>query len=129
MFSFFSSNRRILHEIREVNYKLADLNQSVADLQVAVAAVAQRVGDISGPLQQQITDLQNTIQQERDAAAALAAAEDAEDVQQNQALADAQAATDAALANAQASADSIENEVANLNAVAVVTPPPVEPGA
>lgn len=102
---------------------MADLNQSVADLQVAVQGVADRVGQLVGPLQQQIANLQSTLQAERDAAAALATAEDAEDVQQNQALADARAATDAALAEAQQAADNIGSEVQKLNQVAT-TPTP-----
>jgi len=110
-------------ELQEVKNQMADLNQSVADLQAAVSAVAERVGQLLGPLQQQIANLQAALQTERDAAAALAVAEDAEDVQQNQALADAQAATDAALANAQQAADSIETEVSKLNQVAAT---PVE---
>lgn len=97
---------------------MADLNQSVADLQAAVTAVAERVGQLTGPLQQEIANLQSTLQAERDAAASLAAAEDAEDVEQNQALADARAATDTALANAQQAADSIGAEVQKLNQVA-----------
>jgi chromosome segregation ATPase len=105
-------------ELREVKQNMADLNQSVADLQAAVVAVADRVGQLTGPLQQEIANLQTTLQAEREAAAALAAAEDAEDVGQNQALADAQAATDAALANAQQAADGIEAEVSKLNQVA-----------
>lgn len=111
-------------EFREVKNQMADLNQSVADLQTAVQGVADRVGQLTGPLQDQIAELQTTLQTERDAAAALAAAEDQEDVEQNQALADAQAATDAALANAQASADSIEAEVGKLNEVAQPAPEP-----
>ena len=110
-------------EFREVKNQMADLNQSVADLQVAVQGVADRVAQLTGPLQDQIAELQTTLQAERDAAAALAAAEDQEDVEQNQALADAQAATDAALANAQASADSIEGAVDQLNQVAAPQPP------
>lgn len=97
---------------------MADLNQSVADLQVAVQGVADRVGQLVGPLQQQIANLQSALQAERDAATALAASEDAEDVQQNQALADARSATDAALADAQQAADSIGAEVNKLNQVA-----------
>ncbi len=110
-------------ELQEVKNQMADLTQSVADLQAAVVAVAERVGQLLGPLQQQIANLQTALQTERDAAAALATAEDAEDVQQNQALADAQAATDVALANAQQAADSIETEVSRLNQVAAT---PVE---
>lgn len=110
-------------ELREVKNQMADLNQSVADLQVAVQGVADRVGALVGPLQQQIANLQSTLQAERDAAAALAASEDAEDVQQNQALADAQAATDAALAEAQAAAGNISTEVDKLNQVAVSSNP------
>jgi len=105
-------------ELQEVKNLMADLNQSVADLQAAVTAVADRVGQLTGPLQEEIANLQNTLQAERDAAAALATAEDAEDVGQNQALADAQAATDAALANAQQAADGINAEVQKLNQVA-----------
>lgn len=105
-------------ELQEVKNQMADLNQSVADLQVAVQGVADRVGQLIGPLQQQIANLQGALQAERDAAAALAASEDAEDVQQNQALADAQAATDAALSDAQQAADSIGTEVDKLNQVA-----------
>lgn len=105
-------------ELQEVKQNMADLNQSVADLQVAVQGVADRVGQLVGPLQQQIANLQNALQAERDAAAALAASEDAEDVQQNQALADAQAATDAALAEAQQAAGNISTEVDKLNQVA-----------
>lgn len=97
---------------------MADLNQSVADLQAAVTGVAERVAGLAGPLQEEIANLQSTLQAERDAAAALAAAEDAEDVGQNQALTDAQAATDAALANAQQAADGINTEVQKLNQVA-----------
>jgi chromosome segregation ATPase len=115
-------------EFREVKNQMADLNQSVADLQTAVQGVADRVGQLTGPLQDQIAELQTTLQAERDAASALAAAEDQEDVEQNQALADAQAATDAALANAQASADSIEAEVGKLNEVAAQPAPPVDGG-
>ena len=110
-------------ELREVKNQMADLNQSVADLQVAVQGVADRVGALVGPLQQQIANLQSTLQAERDAAAALAASEDAEDVQQNQALADAQAATDTALAEAQAAAGNISTEVDKLNQVAVSSNP------
>jgi chromosome segregation ATPase len=115
-------------EFREVKNQMADLNQSVADLQTAVQGVADRVAQLTGPLQDQIAELQTTLQAERDAAAALAAAEDQEDVEQNQALADAQAATDAALANAQASADSIEGAVDQLNQVAAQPAPPTGGG-
>jgi peptidoglycan hydrolase CwlO-like protein len=115
-------------EIQEVKNLMADLNQTVADLQNAVQGVADRVGQLVGPLQQQISELQTALQTERDAAAALAAAEDQEDVEQNQNLADAQAATDAALQNASQAADSIQSEVGRLNEVAA-TPGGGEPVA
>lgn len=105
-------------ELREVKNQMADLNQSVEDLKVAVQGVSDRVNQLVGPLQDQIAELESTLTAEREAAANLAASEDAEDVAQNQALADAQAATDAALANAQTSADNIQAEVSKLNAVA-----------
>lgn len=105
-------------ELWEVKNNMADLNQSVADLQTAVQGVSDRVNALVGPLQDQIATLQSALETERQAAADLAAAEDAEDVGQNQALADAQAATDAALADASTSADNINSEVQKLNAVA-----------
>jgi chromosome segregation ATPase len=124
---YFVTNRHILNKINkfrwEVKNYMADLNQSVEDLKAAVAGVAARVGDLAGPLQAQIAELQATVQTEREAAVTLATAEDQEDVLQNQALADAQAATDAALQAASASADAIQGEVAKLNEVAA--PPAV----
>lgn len=117
---------RIKDELREVKNQMADLNQSVEDLKVAVQGVSDRVNQLVGPLQEQIAELESTLTAEREAAANLAASEDAEDVAQNQALADAQAATDAALANAQTSADNIQAEVAKLNTVAAPEEPPAE---
>lgn len=109
-------------ELREVKNQMADLNQSVEDLKVAVQGVSDRVNQLVGPLQEQIATLESSLAAEREAAANLAASEDAEDVAQNQALADAQAATDTALANAQTSADNIQSEVSKLNAVAAGEP-------
>lgn len=97
---------------------MADLNTSVENLRTAVNDVASRVGDLTGPLQEQLRQAVEALAAERDAAAALAASEDAEDVQQNADLADARARVDAALADAQSAADNIDGEVARLNQVA-----------
>jgi type IV secretory pathway VirD2 relaxase len=109
-------------ELREVKRRMADLNQSVEDLRGAVNDVAVRVGELTGPLQEQIRVAVEALAAEREAAAALAASEDAEDVQQNADLADARARVDAALADAQSAADNIEGEVARLNQVAAPAP-------
>jgi peptidoglycan hydrolase CwlO-like protein len=118
----------LLNEVRagqvRLEERMADLTTAVEDLKVAVTGVAERVANQIAPLVQALNEAQASLQAERDAAAALAASEDAEDVAQNQALADAQAATDAALVNAQAAADGITGEVDKLNQIAVPEPPP-----
>lgn len=109
--------------------RMADLTTEVANLREAVSGVSARVDALVGPLTDAVREAQEALAAEREAAANLAAAEDQEDVEQNQALADAQAATDAALANANSAADEISGEVARLNQVAQpATPeePPVE---
>ncbi len=109
--------------------RMADLTTEVANLREAVSGVSARVDALVGPLTDAVREAQDALAAEREAAANLAAAEDAEDVAQNQALADAQAATDAALANAQQAADEISVETARLNQVAQPeqpTEPPVE---
>lgn len=98
--------------------RMADLTTEVANLREAVSGVSARVDALVGPLTDAVREAQDALAAERQAAADLAAAEDAEDVAQNQALADAQAATDAALANAQSAADEINAETARLNAIA-----------
>lgn len=117
-FQDFATNRLVLRKLQEVLDKLATLDDSVQALGAAVTAVAERVAAIITPLQDALANAQATLQTERDAAAALAVAEDAEDVQQNAALADAQAATDAALADASQAADQISAQVDQLNTIA-----------
>jgi len=121
----------LLTEIRDGQVRLevtmADLQTEVANLRDAVTGVSQRVDALVGPLTNAVQEAQQALATERQAAADLAAAEDAEDVAQNQALADAQAATDAALANAQSAADEISAETARLNTIA--QQPPAEPTA
>lgn len=109
-------------ELREVKRTMADLNQSVENLRTAVSDVADRVTAITGPLQDQLRELEAALAAEREAAVVLAASEDAEDVQQNADLADARSRVDAALADAQSAADSIDGEVAKLNQVAAPAP-------
>jgi peptidoglycan hydrolase CwlO-like protein len=111
--------------------RMADLTTEVENLREAVSGVSARVDALVGPLTDAVREAQDALAAERQAAADLAAAEDAEDVAQNQALADAQAATDAALANAQTAADEISAETARLNEVAKPaeepTPEPEQP--
>jgi len=112
----------LLTEIRDgqkrLEDKMADLETEVANLRDAVSGVSARVDALVGPLTDAVQEAQSALAAEREAAAQLAAAEDQEDVQQNQDLADAKAATDAALANAQSAADEIANETAQLNSIA-----------
>lgn len=103
--------------------QMADLVTEVANLREAVSGVSARVDALVGPLTDAVREAQAALAAEREAAANLALAEDLEDVEQNAALAAAQAATDAALANASSAADEISAETAKLNAVAQ---PPVE---
>lgn len=98
--------------------RMADLTVEVANLREAVSGVSARVDALVGPLTDAVREAQDALVAEREAAANLAAAEDQEDVEQNQALADAQAATDAALANANSAADQISAETSRLNTIA-----------
>jgi type II secretory pathway component PulM len=113
----FATNRLILSKVQEVLDRLGNLEESVDALTVAVTEVADRVGALVEPLRVALAEAQTALQAERDQAAALAVAEDAEDVQQNADLATARDATDAALANASAAADEINVEVDRLNAI------------
>ncbi|UMO76342.1 hypothetical protein SEA_TOMAS_194 [Streptomyces phage Tomas] len=109
--------------------RMADLTTEVANLREAVSGVSARVDALVGPLTDAVREAQDALNAEREAAANLAAAEDQEDVEQNQALADAQARVDQALNDASAAADSISAETARLNEVAKPATPeePVEP--
>ena len=113
--------------------RMADLTTEVANLREAVSGVSARVDALVGPLTDAVREAQDALNAEREAAANLAAAEDQEDVEQNQALADAQARVDQALADASSAADQISAETARLNEVAKPaeepTPEqPTEPG-
>jgi len=111
--------------------QMADLTTEVANLREAVSGVSARVDALVGPLTDAVREAQNALNAEREAAANLAAAEDQEDVEQNQALADAQARVDQALADASSAADQISAETARLNEVAAPaeepTPEPDQP--
>lgn len=117
----------LLTEIRDgqqgLEEKMADLQTEVANLRDAVTGVSQRVDALVGPLTNAVQEAQAALATERQAAADLAAAEDAEDVEQNRQLDEAKAATDAALANAQQAADDISAETAKLNQVAQQSTP------
>lgn len=109
--------------------KMADLTTEVANLREAVSGVSARVDALVGPLTDAVREAQDALNAEREAAANLAAAEDQEDVEQNQALADAQARVDQALADASSAADQISAETARLNEVAAPAeePAPEQP--
>jgi peptidoglycan hydrolase CwlO-like protein len=125
----------LLTEIRNGQMRLeeimADLQTEVAELRDAVSGVSARVDALVGPLTDAVREAQDALAAEREAAANLAAAEDAEDVEQNRQLEEARAATDTALANAQQAADEISAETDRLNAVAQPANPeqPEEPTA
>jgi peptidoglycan hydrolase CwlO-like protein len=123
----------LLTEIRNGQLRLeeimADLQTEVAELRDAVSGVSARVDALVGPLTDAVREAQDALAAEREAAANLAAAEDAEDVEQNRQLDEAKAATDAALANAQQAADEISAETDRLNSIAQPTTTPEEPQA
>lgn len=104
--------------LRGVEQQLSDLTASVDELQLAVQGVSERVDALVNSTQVKLDEAVAALETERQAAADLAAAEDAEDVAQNAALAEAKAATDAALADAATAAGEIRDAVSNLNAVA-----------
>jgi len=112
----------LLTEIRNGQMRLeetmADLQTEVAELRDAVSGVSARVDALVGPLTDAVREAQDALAAEREAAANLATAEDAEDVEQNRQLDEARAATDAALANAQSAADEISAETDRLNSIA-----------
>lgn len=112
---------------RRIENTLSALTDAVNDLKVAVTDVAARVDGKVAPLVEAVNNLNGLLATERQAAADLAAAEDAEDVAQNQALADAQAATDAAVAEAGNAAASIQEDVNRLNEIAATETPAEEP--
>lgn len=89
--------------VMAISEEIAGLRQSVEDLVGRVAAATD--GLIAAN-----EDLRASLEEERRLAAELAAAEDAEDVEQNAALEEARAATDAAL---KANDDAV-TEIANL---------------
>jgi hypothetical protein len=119
----FVTNRQLLTSSEEVKTIMANLNESGANVQAAVDAVSARVADLVNPLRDALAATQEDLAAERAAYSDLVAAEDAEDVGQNQALADAQAAVDAHLAEAEAAVAQIDEQVAELNEVAAA---PVE---
>lgn len=93
------------------------ITENTAELKASVDRLVGRVNDLVGPLQDANATLVTTLAAEREAAAALAASEDAEDVEQNRALADAQAATDEALRVQDAAAAEIAGLTTEVDAV------------
>jgi hypothetical protein len=73
---------------------------STTRMEERMSALSDSLDRLSGAVRDKISALEQALADERAAADATAQAEAAEDVQQNQDLADARAATDAALADA-----------------------------
>lgn len=105
-----------LAALARIETQMAELQQALTDLQAAVAAVAQRVADGFGPLQEALTAAQQALTDFQ--------AEDATEDAAYQANVDTLTTSlGEALATAAAAADTIEASVAELNQVAA--PPEV----
>lgn len=124
MAHFVSRLETLLEPMEE---KLSELSDKVDQLQSAVTGVAERVDAKIAPLVAALEETTTQLAAERDAYASLVATEDAEDVTQNAELSDAKAATDSALADAQAAAAEISGEVDRLNQIATEEVPAEEP--
>lgn len=123
---FIAGSKKLKEEI------FMAIEQNTAELKASVEALIGRVNDLVGPLQDANATLVTTLAAEREAAAALAASEDAEDVEQNRALADAQAATDEALRvqdAASAEIAALKGQIDSVFAPVVEEPAPAEPEA
>ena len=123
---FIAGSKKMKEEI------LMAIAENTAELRASVESLIGRVNDLVGPLKDANATLVNTLAAEREAAAALAASEDAEDVDQNRALADAQAATDEALRVQDAAAAEIAGLKTQIDAVfapVVEEPATAEPEA
>ena len=100
-------------------------NRIMSAIEAAVAELTSAIADANSRFQN-VGSLETALAEERAKYDALVAAEEAEDVQQNQELEDAKAATDAALAEVQGAADSISaltTRVNNLGTVAAQDTP------
>jgi ABC-type transporter Mla subunit MlaD len=82
---------------------------STTRMEERMSALSDSLDRLSGAVRDKISALEQALADERAAADATAQAEAAEDVQQNQDLADARAATDAALADAQSAVSRIDD--------------------
>jgi hypothetical protein len=82
---------------------------STIRMEERMSALSDSLDRLSGAVRDKISALEQALADERAAADARAQAEAAEDVQQNQDLADARAATDAALADAQSAVSRIDD--------------------
>ncbi len=117
-FTIDTSDPEMLAILGEVRRQVADLNQSVQDLRDAVSNLASRINDVTTPLVEQLQEARNALDAERQAFSDYRTSEDQEDVQQNEALVNAQARVDEALANAETAANDIQGQVQQLNTLA-----------
>jgi len=120
-----ASSAEISSALEGVEQQMSDLTTSVDELQAAVTGVSQRVDEKLGAALEALSV-------ERAKFDSLVTAENAEDVAQDAELADARAATDAALTEARTAAGEISDAVSDLNAVAPADAPtepevPAEP--
>lgn len=120
------TGRTLLDELvassKRVEANMATVEESLANLGAAVAGVAGRFDELSKNHAERVAELEAALAAEREAAAATAAAEDAEDVGQAQALADKQAETDAAFEKLRGVGAEIDAQATRLNEVAPVAP-------
>jgi hypothetical protein len=82
---------------------------STLRMEERMSALSDSLDRLTGAVRDKITALESALADERSAAASTAAAEEAEDVEQNQALADARAATDAAVGELNAAVSQVDS--------------------
>lgn len=118
------SDRGLMHAtfaaVQRLESQMSQMNEALGRLSTAVTEQRDK-------LQGQIDTLLETLEAERQAATALAEAETAEDVGQEAALADARAATDAAVNELQGGVDAVNQLADRVAEVQGEQPPTPEP--
>lgn len=109
---FDESRPQIRHFFELENAIMAALENAVAELRSAIENANTRF--------QNVGEFESKLAEERARYDALVASEDVEDVQQNQELTDAKAATDAALAELQDAADTLSGLTEQVNTLGTV---------
>lgn len=107
LFGLLSTKDYILGQQKLKEEMLMAIKDTISGLRGSIESLLGRVDDLVGPLQAANTQLAETIERERQAAKDLAEMVDQEDVAQNEEIANAKAATDAALVEQAAAIDEI----------------------